>query len=375
MVAGWIYPHRDRCGIARYSSDYAGALSAIIPVFDIDPRWWITDRKRFHRTVSDCTLIHVQYDTAVYLNGHADFYLPMLHGITVPVVVSLHEIYDEHPFVFPRSQIGGKLPSRALRTIVWDLRHPVEHAFARHLAKKFGATRILVHHDYHRRILAGKGVPEPMVTTLPLPLYRTGAPVPYLPDPLRPLRIGAHGFIQQAYDYDLLFDTLNRLSLPWTFTWIGGVRTPDQQHLLDMITGRVREAGWSGRFHITGWIDEQDIGRRLADVDLILALFATRSSSASIARTLSFGKAVIAAELPLTREIAQGNRYSHQSTAAPIITAPADPAQIAARIGEFATDGVLRMRLYEAIAAYVDEHSFDIMAGKLYILYRELCGK
>ncbi|MBN1758459.1 MAG: glycosyltransferase [Chitinispirillaceae bacterium] len=370
MVIGWIYPHREKCGIARYSLDYAEALETIATVHRIDPEWLFTDRKRFRETLRECTIAHLQYDTTAFMHGSTDFYRKLVLRIPVPLIVSLHEVYDENPFIFPRSALHGNPLSLFLKHILWNHTHPVDKAFLNHLAGKFNASHLLVHHLHHREILIGKGIDGNRISIFPMPMHRIQPPQPLDVASDGCLHLGAHGFIQSAYDFELLFAVLRKLQLPWRFTWIGGTRTDDNKPLHVELIRRIDELGWNDRFTITGWITEKELGDRLAGIDLILALFRHRSSSASIARALSHGKPVIANELPLTMEIADGNRHSHRSTAAPLLTTPAEPSAITDRIMEFNSNGNVRLRLYEGINAYVENHSFEKMARRLLDLYR-----
>ena len=375
MNIGWIYPHRERCGIARYAMNYAEALGTIEPVRHINPDWHRNDRKQLRSVLDECDIVHLQYDTIAFMNGTTDFLRPLMHSIRVPTIVSLHEVYDENPLVYPRSALRGNPVTLALKKLLWDQAHPVEKTWRSHLAASFHARLLLVHHRYHREILTANGINETMVTIQPMPVHRLQPPTPFTYAAGMPLRLGGHGFIQSAYDFDLLFSTLGHLRIPWQFTWIGGTRTADQEPLHRELLHRIQERGWSDRFTITGWIDEQTLPEHLAGVDCMLALFKHRSSSASISRMLSYGKPVIATDLQMTREIADANRTSRRSTAAPLLVTPMDPGKTAEQIMLFTENGDLRLRLYEGINAYVHDHSFEKMAHRLVDLYRKLLAE
>ncbi len=375
MKIGWIYPHRERCGIARYAMNYAEALGTIEPVHHINPDWFLKDRNRLRSTLEECDIVHLQYDTIAFMKGKTDFLRPLMKAIRVPTVVSLHEVYQENPQVFPRSALRGNPLTLALKKLRWDQAHPVEKILRSHLTAAFHARHLLVHHQYHRKLLITNGISESMITIQPMPVHRVQPPTPFTYASDTPLRLGGHGFIQSAYDFDLLFSTLGHLHIPWQFTWIGGTRTADQEPLHQQLLQRIDNLGWSNRFAITGWIDEQTLPERLDGVDCMLALFKHRSSSASISRMLSYGKPVIATDLPMTREIANANRYSRRSTAAPLLVTPIDPRKTAEQIVAFTEDGDLRLRLYEGINAYVHDHSFEKMAHRLVDLYRKLLAE
>ncbi|MBN1577199.1 MAG: methyltransferase domain-containing protein [Chitinispirillaceae bacterium] len=373
VKAGWIYPHRERCGIARYSLDYIEALSGAADVVDIDPQWWTSDRKRFRRTLDGCDLLHVQYDTAAFFNRGRDFYSEMLRSVKIPVVVTLHEVHDEDPSIFPRSRLTGPFPLRRLKRALWDRRHPVQCAFERHLCRNFNARRILIHHRYHADILIRKGVSVSPLEVFPHPVKTIAPFCRFAFRGLPGVHIGAFGFINPNYDYDLLFCILEKMDRPWTFSWIGGVRTADQQLLFDALIARIAHKGWQDRFRITGWISEEEVPLRLFNVDIVLALFKNRSSSGSIARALGACKPVIATEIPLTREIASGGAATDTPGAdePPILLTPADADEVIARINTLLTDTVYQFRLYRGMSRYVEDMSFEKMALRLTRLYRE----
>ena len=370
MRIGWVYPHRERCGIAQYARDYADVLRPHTELADIDPQWW-TDRRAVVRdTIVGCDIVHVQYDTAAFMRGRRDFFAEMMRSVKVPVVVSLHEVYDEDPAVFPRSRISGRFPARQFKRIVWDLRHPVQYAFTRHCAQSFFARAVLVHQRYHTDIVVRKNCARHIVRVEPFPVKcRRAMQESSFPD-LPAIRLGAFGFVNPLFDYELLFAALKQLRRPWTFTWLGGVGNVSQQPLHDALTRRLAAENWSDRFHVTGWVPEEELPLRFADIDIVCALFTGRSSSASIAEVLGAGKPVVAASIPLTREIASVNKAA--GAPAPLLLTERDGAGVAAAIERLCADGGLRADLYRGACAYRDATSFEVMAGRLLAMYREL---
>lgn len=370
MNVGWIFPHRKRCGINRYSLDYINALSTHVNVIPIDPRWWNEQRSTFLSLVQKCTLLHVQYETSLFLSRNRfDYYSRMIKKTSLPVAVSLHEVYENNPGVFPRSHIKGFFPLRRIRTFMYDFRHPVQSAFSRHLKKSFHAHRILVHHKYHTDILKKKGVNAELIRVLPHPVVTTGS-APFKPLQSASIHLGAQGYVNPQYNYDLLFSVLDQMDRAWMFTWIGGVRSSDQRPLLDDLLNRIHRRNWQKRFIITGWVPESDIYRKLIAVDCILALFKTRSSSGSLARVLGAGKPVIATDIPLTSEIAHYTAYLNAP--APIMLSGSSCTDVISTIERLFSDPTLQEKLNEGLHAYCEAVSFPRMAEQLSTLYREL---
>ena len=368
MNAGWIYPHRERCGIARYSLDYIDALRNAVNVIDIDPRWWIDDRERLISAIDNCDILHVQYDTVAFMDKNRDCYTAMMGQVTVPVIVTLHEVHDEDPAVFPRTRLAGPFPLIPLKQIIWDLRHPVQRTFERHLRAHFHAQALIVHHRYHVDILTRKGIPESFLRIIPMPIKKT-SPIQHFVFPGLPsVNIAAAGFINPAFDYELLFNVLERIQRPWFFTWIGGLRSSEQQPLLETIKTRIVHSGWDDRFFITGWVDEMDMSSRLAATDIAFAFFRSRSSSASISRVMGAGKPIIATNLPLTEEIAASNTTGEP----PLLLTSADPEHIVALIEELIADTGLRRRLFEGLSTYIESVTMERTSRALINLYHKV---
>ncbi len=374
MKVAWIYPHRGRCGIAQYSLDYIDALSGSARIVEIDPQWWFTDRKQLADSLRGCSLVHVQYDTAAFMKGRSDGYRATVSLLRMPVIVSLHEVYDEDPWAFPRSAIRGPFPAAVMKRLLWDLRHPVQRAFSRHLRGSFFARRILVHHRYHCDILRRAGVDGNRLRVLPMPVKRF---VPFAPFPFPHLplvRLGFAGFVNRSCDFDLLFGTLGLLKRPWTFTWIGGLRENNERTSMDALMKRISEMAWGDRFSVTGWVTGEEMSERLGEIDIVLAFFTRRSSSASIARAMGACKPVIAVGLPLVAEIASYHQPcgAEEPPGPPLLPVPADPAAAAGAVERLIDDQGLRENLYDGLASYTDAVSFERSAGELFSMYRSV---
>jgi glycosyltransferase involved in cell wall biosynthesis len=370
MKIGWIFPHKQKCGIAIYARNYIATAALNGSALPIDPQWWFIDRKRFVESIAPCDILHLQYDTASFMRGDRDFYGAMMGTIKQPAVVSLHEVYREDPFAYPRSALKGKGPLRLLRQMLYDYRHPVQRAFNRHVAHAFFADRLMVHHDYHVAILAEKGIDPSKITVVPVPVKQTRSADAFSFPALPCVHLGAIGFINPTYDYELLFSVLEKCPRPWTFTWIGGTHSGRGDGLLDMINNRVRRNGWNDRFSITGWVADEELPARLAALDIVLSLFMTRSSSASLATAMGALKPVCTTRLPLTEEIA-GYR-SGGLHGSPLIVADADPSSIVECMESFLSNGGRQRELFTNLIKYIDEVSFEKLAEKLMERYRKV---
>ena len=231
MKAAWVFPQNRQCGISIYAKNYIEALSSHLELIRIDPSSWFSNREKFISELHSADLIHIQYETSFFLKGNIDFYGEILKKINRPVLVSLHEVYREFPGVFPREEIVAPHWLLPLKYLIYDLKHPAQSAFRKHLSNKFGADCILVHHEYHRDILFDKGICAGLVKVLPLPVKCSVSCPSFSWTPGKQLHLGSTGFLNPQYDYDLLISVLEKLDIEWKFTWIGGIRSGEHEYL------------------------------------------------------------------------------------------------------------------------------------------------
>jgi hypothetical protein len=198
----------------------------------------------------------------------------------------------------------------------------------------------------------------------PMPIYQD-TPV-FQSEKTNTLSLGTTGFINPEYDYNLLFKILADLKTDWKFTWIGGIRSTDHQNLLDIITREICSRNWSERFRITGWVSQKSQSVLLSKIEIYLALFKNRSSSASIARALGARRLIIATENPIFFEI-----NDSLNTDVIRVTRHASDAVLKA-IEVMSNDTIEMSRHYQAIDQYVAKYNFNSMALSMLDIYRTL---
>lgn len=364
MNVAWICPREERCGIALYSRRYTEALRAHATVECLDPAGYPEDPALFAARVNRCDLAHIQYEPSFFAHSGRDFFTPLCRAIGIPIVVGLHEVYGSFPDAYPREAINGRGPVALLRRTIYDRRHPLQTAYRRHAARSFFAGRVLVHCGFQREILTHQGCRADVIGLLPHPVVvDAGATsVPGI-TPDGPLRIAASGFINPHFDYDLLFATLDQVAIPWTFTWIGGVRREEDAVLRQNIIERIAARGWNDRFTVTGWVSDAELSARLREADIVCAFFTARSSSGSLAAALGALRPVIATPIPLTEELARDGI---------VHLAAADPIRLATEIERLARDAELRSSLVSSVAAYRERYSYPAQARQLTGIYRDL---
>ncbi len=356
---GWVYPRNRRCGISFYSRKYIHALEKLVPVVEIDPNDLLSEPEQIARILSSCSLIHVQYEPSFFFSQKKDVYPRIIRSLKRPVVITMHEVYRNPPGVFPRQAITGAPPVRWIKKLRYDIRHPELTALRKHRRFSFGARVILVHFPYQRQILVEQGVDPSRIQVLPYPVSPHN---PATSSPTKFLHLGATGFVNPNFDYDLLFDALARISRPWRFTWIGGVRPHTDDQTYRELRNRIAEKGWEEQFLVTGWVSDQKRDELLAELDIYCALFSARSSSESLATALAAQKMVIATPLEFICELNQDRPVVH--------TVAFDPEAIARDIETLGRDSKVARPFRDNIRHYIETNSFDVLSGKLVDIYR-----
>jgi glycosyltransferase involved in cell wall biosynthesis len=305
--------------------------------------------------------VHIQYETSFFLRGRREWYFDLCRSITCPVIVTLHEVYDQMPGVFPRERLGGIFPIKKMRRWLYDLRHPYLTALTRHTGAGYCARRILVHSGFQKDILVKKGIGPERIEILPVPVSAKVASPAKSWKGSGTLQLAATGFVSESYDFELLFATLDQCDLPWKFTWIGGVRREDDRGLWDRLHREIVRRNWADRFFMTGIVAKEKRDELLARTNVYCAFFSHKSSSESLATAIGVRCMIVATPLPVTRELSE--RFPVMLLAQP------EPRELAAAIRRLATDAALQGKLADALAAYCGEYGRERMAKRLAELY------
>jgi glycosyltransferase involved in cell wall biosynthesis len=367
MKVAWIFPQKKMCGISFYSHAYVEALRPSVEVVCLDPDDFASRPAQTSGACNRCELVHIQYETSFFLKKNRDFYPDICSSIKRPLVVTLHEVYDQFPGVFPRDALTGPWPVLKMRQWLYDWRHPYVTALAKHTHLKFYSRVLIVHSRFQRDILARKGVSPDLVSVFPVPV---GSNEPKAARPWNgngPLNLAATGFVSDSYDYELLFDTLALCEFPWRFTWIGGVRRPDDRRVLEKIQREIDRKGWRDRFSVTGALSDAQRDELLGAAHVYCAFFKYKSSSESLATAIGGGTLVVATDMRLTREMSAQFPVM-------VITRP-EPSEAAEAIRRVADDKALQESLRQALKDYCHEYSRERMARRLVSFYeKEIVG-
>ena len=368
MRVAWIYPKTERCGISIHARNYIDSLKNHLDILEIDTDDFCSDSHQNTQLLDSADLVHLQYESSFFLKGRNDFFFRTLSRINKPLLVSLHEVYREFPGVFARSKISGPLFLRVIRRLIYDYRHPAQTAYRKHLGKNFGADLVLVHHHYHKKILTESGADPSKIEVLALPVKISSESIPFKWTSDHEIHLGSTGFINPQFNYDLLFSILKKLDKKWRFTWIGGIRNSEQQELFNRIMSTLNQNGWDNQFRITGWVSEEEQSRFLKELDIYMALFSNRASSASLNRAIGALIPIIATQLPLTEEI-------NSPHCSPLVVIPPECESAIDAINSILTRKGFREKLLQNVGKYAEIHSYSAMSLKLVEIYRGLSAK
>jgi glycosyltransferase involved in cell wall biosynthesis len=118
------------------------------------------------------------------------------------------------------------------------------------------------------------------------------------------IRVGVAGFIHQRKKPLLAVSVLAHLPEGSTLTFIGG-SSPSSHAIEAEIKGHANELGVLDRVEITGYVEEGEFHRRLAGIDIGLALYGSAATSASLNTLLAARRPVVASNLPVFIECAK----------------------------------------------------------------------
>jgi len=371
VKVGMLFPHREKCGIAIFSREVVHALrqaGAEVVTIDSD-----APVKQILGEVHRCDLLHVQYETGLYMRGKRDVYRVIMRQKRIPAVVSLHEVYEVDPFVYPRAAIRGWWCMAALKKIVWDMRHRVQCVAASHCRHNYYATELLFFYRFQKEILRIKGTSVKSVSVIEKPVPPASDSTSFRMSILPAVNLCIIGFINPSYDIDLLFGALEALERPWTCTWIGGAPSETARGVAAEIDARIRAHKWENCFFLTGWVSQQELDAAIKKQDIVLSLFKARSTSDSITRAMGYRKPVIASPLPLTEEIARGecgdDGITNENKTGPILLCDGTARSVASLVDRIATDELLRQRLFTALCHYNEVNSWSSYASRVITLY------
>ncbi len=296
MKVGLIIPFRERCGI----NDYARLLKAafpgemdLLPGLDFD--------------CDEYDLVHVQYEPTLFRTGRRNPLPAFLKACTVPVVATVHEVYETNPFIAPPPQ-GSGLVFQA-KKIAYRYRHRLELSEEAFERARFHAQEIIVHTAHARAILVGRGCAEEKITILPHPVFGTNsgdrdAGRARWGNGDAPLVLH-FGFITGVNDYETLLRAVSLAHAPVRLVLAGGIRREADETIDREIDSAIERLGIGERVVRPGYVRDGDLADLFAAADLFISTAKFKTSSGAVARALGAHVPVIATNLPFIQEINQ----------------------------------------------------------------------
>lgn len=361
MQIAWIYPINRRCGISIYSEKYLHYLSKLVDVHTFSSDDVLIDPIGIAEKLNQYDIIHIQYETSFFMKSRKDIYTIFINKIKKPIIISLHEVYEEFPGVYPKSSISGLFSP--VKKLIYDFKHPLVSTYEKHLRYSFTCSKLLVHYNFQKEIIEKKVALNSEIEVVPHP-SEINNKIEIKTKNKKTLSLISMGFINRNYNYKHLFATLEKLTIPWTFSWLGGPRTSEDSNILSQLKHEIVKRDWNNKITFTGWLSDNELLKHIQNSDIILHLYKNRSSSGTLCKSLSFGIPVIATKLPLTIEL--------QKDTGIVLTTEEDKKECSELIEDLYNNDEKRTVISKKEYAYAQNHSYSKMSSKLLDIYRKL---
>lgn len=303
---GLIGPDQSRpCGVADYTARLAKALSSRC-------RLEFASFAAAEKVSWDgCRAVLVQYERSLVPD---DAYMRRLAAKHRRLFVVPHEIYAADPFAFPYADLQA-----SSQFILWlkRMRYRWRH---RHYGREqalqamgYHAWRVIPATPEGEGILKARALPEVAEAILPpIPLAAPDAAdfagdppsdvSKWFAKPPKPL-VGIFGFLNPSHDYAAALDLAQSLGPEAGLLLLGGHRAGEP--VQGSLEAEIARRGMQGNVAVTGYLPASALEGNLRLCDLFLSPFKFKSNSASILRLLHLDKPILAADLPLTRYLAE----------------------------------------------------------------------
>lgn len=303
----------ERCGIASYTGALVQELQALgvtvdvvrVPYTDRDPRQAAAALERLNAA----DLVHLQHEYT-FFGGIApgSSSLPRyLVGLRRPYVITAHTVFSAAELLRVEHETRWRQRlAKQLLSALPTYRATVERApFA-------GAAAVIVHTEAARERMVRRGIAPHRLHVLPAGIPAPAEPPP-TPEPLAAMRdrfglegrrvVTVFGYVTPDKGYETALAALKGLPPAVKLLIAGGARVEREAPYLETLREEIRNRGLESRVAITGYLEEREIAAAMALTDLVLVPHKTANGSYSVMVALSYGKPVIASDLPCFREI------------------------------------------------------------------------
>ncbi len=370
-------PWHERCGIRDYSALLVSAMETLSEIDSLRivdapsdaARTGIASVLRRHRhdamrfkqlgraMNSAAEIAHIQHQYFLFggVAPYRSHVTSFLSEITVPAVVTVHEIAEEGVGSLKRMVV------RAANRM--NFSHPAIRA-------------LIVHTEADRNSLLRMGLPErrlhvirfPAPPALPMPdaVSARSALAATYPQVTGRSILTLFGFLSNKKGHRIALDALLRLPEDIALIFAGDRHPDDHTGYVSSLRADIERLGLASRVVITGYLPEDRIPEIMAGADVALAPYLRTSGSGSLANLLAYGRAVVASDIEPHRELlgAEPGLLSLVPTE--------DAESLAAEALALLNDPPRRERLQRAALDYAARNTYLEFARQTVKVYREV---
>ncbi len=368
-IAMWT-SWQTRCGIAAYTAALVEELRRLdvsvevvpVPYTERDPARAAETLERLNRA----DLVHIQHEYT-FFGGVAPLSssLPRyLRGLRKPHVVTAHTVFtasellrleQEHR---PRQRLAKQLLSAYPPYRAYVERDPFRRAEA-----------VIVHTGAARERMVRRGIPAARLHVLPAGAPASASASAELVEEKRRAWdlagrrvLTIFGYVSPDKGYETALEALAELPPAVKLLIAGGTRVEQERGYMDQLRQTLRTGGLEERVTITGYLDDAEIAAAMALSDVVLVPHTAANGSYSVVIALSYGKPVLASDLPCFREIAEGGGAAE-------LFPPGDERSLAERAGFLLASAGARHALSERAGEYAHARSWASVAARTRALY------
>ena len=311
---------REKDGISGFAASILPFLRSGFEVELVPLELNLPDRGFYRRAAeaaNRCDLCHVQHNYVLF-NGlfpwRERFHF-FLRRLAVPLAITFHEFRDRYP---PAPPPPLDSPAALLRRLKREALNRSSLLGMKGYLRRYhrlAAARsavLHVHTSRHRRLLAGMGIAEEKIAVFPLPAppHPLPARLPGREEAKRILGwegkriLLTPGFMNPRKGYEAVLPALAGLSRDTLYVIAGGAMDPLGERYRMEMEEALRHGGVGDRVWISGFVPFERLALMIAAADLVLALFPPLAQgSASLALSLGLGKAILASDTEVHREV------------------------------------------------------------------------
>lgn len=355
MKIAMFAPSLEKCGVY----DYALRMAEACPV----PLTLIRERDKLR---DEWDVLHVQYEASLFREGGRSFLPDVMARVRAKKVVTLHEVYEQNPFVFPRPAQAG--PWGFLKRARWDFRHRLERQEEAFAASDFFADAVVVHTWRAREILDKRMAMPAKVNVLPHPVVEMGGGDPGKGREKWSLSQGkialVFGFITEVNDYGTLLDAALALKDRAAFVIAGSARREEDRGLEAALDRGIREKGLEKSVRRVGYVEKALLPDLFACADVFVSVPKVKTASGSVSHALGAGLPVAAPDLPPFQEIRRESDCVR-------LYRPGDALSLSLAVSALLEKDDNR-RYREKAAEYAQRHSIHAFMEQHLKIYRRL---